>query len=80
MLRKRSNCLFFALRLYYRRKRKGKHGYVISRQSNYGWFPHFMYQYTYRGRLKQVGYIPKNPKVKFLPPPLFSGKIKFGDQ
>lgn len=81
MIRKRSNCLFFALRLFYRRKGRGKRGYVISRRSNYGWFPHFMYARPRKcGRYQIVGYIPLNPKFKKLPPPIFRGKVKWGDQ
>ena len=76
-----SNCLFFALMLYYRRHRRGKYGYVISRKSNYGWFPHFMYQrIKWNGSMSQVGYVPKNPKYKRLPPPVFRGKVKWGDE
>mgnify|MGYP007122342835 CR=1 FL=1 len=80
-LKKKSNCFFFALALYYRRKLSGRHGYIISRRSHWGWFPHFMYaRYRLDKTIQMVGYIPKNPRHKRLPPPIFHGKIKWGDQ
>lgn len=75
-----SNCLLFALRLYYRRKRKGRHGYVTSRESFYGWFPHFMYaRFRTDMTIQLVGYVPLNPVMKMLPPPLFRGRVQWGD-
>lgn len=77
---RKSNCFFFALRLYYRRLRKKKTGYLISRRSHYGWFPHFMYVRVRRNKkLQVVGYVPKDPKLKTCPPPIFDGKVKWGE-
>lgn len=76
----KTNCLFFALKIYYRRKLKGKHGYIISRRSYYGWFPHFMYARIRKcGKCQIVGYVPLNPKHKRIPPPMFKGRVKWGD-
>lgn len=76
----KTNCLFFALALYYRRLRKNKRGYVVSRRSFYGWFPHFMYSRRRRdGTCQIVGYVPCNPKIKRLPPPMFRGRVQWGD-
>lgn len=77
---RRSNCIFFALKLYYRRLAKGKHGYLISRRSHFGWFPHYMYGRKRKdGTCQIVGYVPLNPKLKRLPPPIFRGYVKWGD-
>lgn len=76
----KTNCLFFALALYYRRLHKNKRGYVVSRKSFYGWFPHFMYSRRRRdGTCQVVGYVPSDPKIKRLPPPMFRGHVQWGD-
>lgn len=76
----RSNCLIFGLVLYYRRYRKGKQGYLISRRSHWGWFPHFMYcRIRVDGSLQLVGYSPISPTRHRLPPPVFKGRVKWGD-
>lgn len=75
MTLRRSNCLFFAVALYWRRRRKRREGYVVMRQSRWGWFPHFLYLES--GRM--VSYVPVDPRHKVLPPPIFRGKIRFGD-
>ncbi len=31
------------------------------------------------GSLRIVSYVPSNPRHKYLPPPLFSGRSKWGD-
>lgn len=72
----RSNCLLFAVLLYLRRARKGDAGYLVMRRSRHGAFPHFLY--LHRGR-RLISYCPRNPRHKLLPPPLFSGFVKWGD-
>lgn len=75
-----SNCLIFALKLYYRRRRKGYKGFVSSRQSKYYKGPHFMYSRVRANKTIQlVGFVPKYPKKRVLPPPFFEGKIVWGD-
>jgi len=67
-----SNCLFFALRLYWRRRWRG---YLLIRKSHWGPFPHFLY--AERGHI--VSYVPLDPKARTCPPPLFSGRVRWGD-
>lgn len=75
-----SNCLFFAMRLYLRRRRKGKKGFLSSRLSKYYPGPHFMYiRVRPSGNHQIVGYVPKYPKHRLIPPPLFEGKVVWGD-
>lgn len=75
-----SNCLFFALRLYYRRRSKGRKGFVISRHSKYYPGPHFMYvRIRQTGEYQIVGYVPKYPVHRLFPPPMFDGKVQWGD-
>lgn len=68
----RSNCLFFALRLWLRRKRVGS---ITIRGSYYGRFPHFLYQ----EHRHVIHYVPLDPRHKTCPPPLFKGRVKWGD-
>jgi len=71
----RSNCLFWAVAMWKRRKARGKQGYLVVRLSRFGKFPHFLY--LEGGKL--YSYVPHNPRHKVLPPPLFQGRSKFGD-
>jgi hypothetical protein len=71
-----SNCLFFAIALYLRRARKGDIGYIAMRRSKFGPFPHFLY--LHRGR-RFISYCPIDPRLKHCPPPLFVGRVKWGD-
>lgn len=72
---KLSNCLFWAVGTYIGRRRQGKHGYVAMRKSYWGMFPHFLY--IEDGRI--FSYVPRSPKHRVLPPPLFRGRIRCGD-
>lgn len=74
MLR-RSNCLFFAVALWWRRYKKGQPGYVSARKSMWGWFPHFLYEEYGR----KVSFVPIDPRRKMFPPPLFRGRVRRGD-
>ncbi len=77
---RRSNCLLFAFRLYFRQRRKGRKGFLASRQSKYYPGPHFVYiRLRSTGKYQIVGYVPKYPKKRLLPPPLFEGKVVWGD-
>lgn len=73
---RRTNCLFWALALYLRRKRVG---YVLVRRSRWGRFPHFLYGEVRRGRWRIVSYVPVQPRHKECPPPVFAGRVKWGD-
>lgn len=76
----RSNCLFFALALYARRKRAGREGYIVIRKSRWGAFPHVLYsERRANGLLRVVSYRPTSPKPRLMPPPLFKGSSKWGD-
>ena len=75
----RSNCAAFAVRLYLRRRRKGKPVYLIVRRSRHGAFPHVLVGEMRCGRLRIVSYVPNNPRHKTLPPPLFAGRVRWGD-
>ena len=76
-----SNCLFFAIALYIRCARKGKAGYIVMRRSRSGAFIHFMYGYTARsGRVRFVGYSPRQPVPRHCPPLSFDGWVKWGDR
>lgn len=74
--RRRSNCLLWALRMWLRR---GGVGYVLTRRSRWGAFPHFLYAELRRGRWRVVSYVPVQPRHKQCPPPLFDGRVKWGD-
>lgn len=39
----RSNCIAFAFTLYWRRRRRGREGYLMVRKSRMGPFPHMLY-------------------------------------
>lgn len=73
----RSNCLLFAVALYLRRSRKGDAGYLVMRRSRHACFPHFLY--LHRG-YRLVQFSPINPKPCLIPPPLFRGRVKWGDK
>lgn len=75
-----SNCIIFAIKLYLRRRRKGEEGYLAIRRSRWGKFPHMLYGRVHNGRARVVSYVPINPKHKMLPPPLFHGRVKWGDE
>lgn len=83
MIYKRSNCLFFAFALAARRRKKyGKGaGYISTRWSYWGPFPHFLY--TYRGTrtntIRMVAYVPLDPRKRRFPPPYFLGQVRWGD-
>ena len=76
----RSNCIVWAFLLHRRRHRKGREGYMLWRWSRWGRFPHALYCERRRtGSWRVVSYVPSNPRHKRLPPPLFSGRSKWGD-
>jgi hypothetical protein len=76
----RSNCLFWGLALYRRRRAKGREGYLLIRRSRSGPFPHFLYAEVRKtGSLRVVSFKPLSPREKKLPPPLFRGTSRWGD-
>ena len=76
----RSNCILWAFLLHRRRHRKGREGYMMWRWSRWGHFPHALYaERRLTGSWRIVSYVPRHPRHKRLPPPLFSGRSKWGD-
>lgn len=76
-----TNCLFWAVRMWWRR---GGVGYIAFRRSRWGRFPHFLYVEMRRPgglpvRARMVSYVPVQPRHKDCPPPLFAGRVKWGD-
>lgn len=74
-----TNCLFFALALYWRRRAKGARCYIGMRKSESGPFPHFLVFELRRGEYRVISYKPINPRQKTCPPPLFKGRAAWGD-
>lgn len=92
-IRSFSNCIIFAYKLRWhrwcklRRDRKRNpdlkrpRGYVMWRKSDWGFFPHCLYgRNTRSGMVRVVSYKPRSPKKRILPPPLFAGKVTWGDR
>lgn len=84
---KRTNCVVFALLLWWRRVRhRGRYPHArryfpIARMSDWGYFPHVLYlERSRHGRLWQVSYKPVDPRKRPFPPLLFVGKVEFGDR
>jgi hypothetical protein len=76
----RSNCLIFAWSLYWRRRKRGAVGYVAWRPSRLGTVcGHFLYAEQRHYGWRVVSYVPRDPRHKALPPPMFDGKSKWGD-
>lgn len=73
----RANCVIWAVKLWFRRLRKGDYsGYVSIRKSRHGPFIHALYQY----RSHFVSYVPIEPEERKVPPALFDGRVKWGDK
>jgi len=76
----RTNCVGFALALYWRRRRAGREGYIVLRRSRWGPFPHMLYAEARRdGRLRLVRYRPTSPRARACPPLVFKGSSRWGD-
>lgn len=80
----RSNCILWAFALWRRRVRKGREGYMAWRWSRWRRrvpFPHALYEEVRpSGSLRRVGYVPLEPRPRWLPPLLFRGKVRWGDR
>lgn len=74
-----TNCLFFALALWWRRLAKGKRCYISIRQSDSGRFPHFLFCEWRAGSLRILSYKPISPIDRKCPPCLFEGRVRWGD-
>lgn len=51
-------------------------GRITCRKSRYTIIPHF--QYLHRKR-RLIHFCPLDPRVKILPPPIFKGRVTWGD-
>lgn len=74
-----SNCLFYALALYWRRKAKGKRVYLSLRKSDLGWTPHFLVFELRHGHYRVISFKPNDARTKHCPPPVFEGRPRWGD-
>lgn len=76
----KSNCLLFALLLKRRRapvlKARGERGYISWRDSDHGWFPHFLWV----ERHHIISFKPPHPEDRLCPPALFEGTVRWGDK
>lgn len=85
MLGGRSNCLFFAVALYYRRWVRQKKSeavgelYFLIRPSRLGGGPHFLVGERRRGVLRVISFKPTDTTYKLIPPLLFQGYAGWGD-
>ena len=74
-----TNCLFFAVALFWRRRGQGAGRYILMRGSDLGLTPHFLYAEERRGRLRIASFKPLDARYKALPPPVFAGRVAWGD-
>ncbi len=74
-----SNCIVWAILLYWRRRAKGKVCYLMIRRSRYGKFPHMLFAEQRHYGMRVVSFVPSDPHHKSVPPPMFRGKSKWGD-
>jgi hypothetical protein len=80
-----SNCIIWAFLLIRRLQRKGYRVYRMKRKSDWGNFQHHLVgigrpgRNGQDGRVRVVSYKPTNPKKRLVPPPLFPGKVRWGD-
>lgn len=79
-----SNCLFVLILLWWRgrkrrarRRKKGfrERAYGTWRLSDAGPFPHFLWH----EKKHYISYKPLHPTKRLIPPPLFKGRIVWGD-
>lgn len=81
---RRTNCVAWAIALWWRRRKTAPKGarvyFPIARWSDWGPFWHVLYTERSRhGRVWVVSYKPSGPRKRKLPPPLFVGRVVFGD-
>lgn len=74
-----TNCLLYALALYWRRSAKGKRCYLALRRSDFTWVPHFLVFELRGGQFRAISYKPLRPRMKPCPPAVFDGAPRWGD-
>jgi hypothetical protein len=75
----RSNCIIWTFLMLRRLKRKGYRVYRMKRKSDWGNFSHHLVGIHRHGQVRVVSYKPANPRKRKFPPPLFEGRVKWGD-
>ena len=77
----RGNCICFALRLYFRRRKKGHEGYLVWRASRLRAISgHVLYaERRQSGTLRLVHYCPVEKIARRVPPAWFDGRSRWGD-
>lgn len=79
--RGRSNCLFFGLALYLRRRSRGHECYLQWRRSRAGWFFHCLFnEYRPVSGLRVISFKPVEPIRRRVPPIVFDGYVAWGDK
>lgn len=76
-MRGRTNCLLWALAMWWRRR--GRPRAIALRASNWGPFPHAVYIERRPYGLRLISYAPTFPRPRLIPPPLFRGRVRWGD-
>lgn len=73
----KANCIFFAVRLWWRR---GCRGYLMLRRSRVARkAPHLLYAEARPYGLRVVSWVPVVAAEKKVPPLCFEGKVRWGD-
>jgi hypothetical protein len=77
----RTNCLFFAVALFFRRHGRTTHRhYLAVRKSDSGSFPHFLYvEHMPHSGIRLISYKPPSPVDRKCPPMIFRGAVRWGD-
>jgi hypothetical protein len=78
-IRSYANCIIFAFLLFRRLERKGHRVYHMKRKSDWGNFSHRLVGIQRGDKVRLVSYKPVNPKKRRFPPPLFAGRVRWGD-
>ena len=75
-----SNCWWWAIRMWWRRRGKAPRRYLVPRLSDWGPFVHLLYaEIRPNGRIRIVSYKPLSPSKRWIPPPWFAGRPVYGD-
>jgi hypothetical protein len=74
----RSNCLIFAVTLLWRRRGR-KRGLLIRPSRLGSLLPHVLYVERRPYGWREIHFIPHDQAIKPVPPPMFSGRSKWGD-
>jgi hypothetical protein len=78
---KYTNCIIFSIKLFTRRSRKSKVGYLVIRKSHWGLFPHVTYGRLRKdGTLAIVGYTAINKRWWTTILPLYKGRVSWGER